>query len=290
MSFPVLYKDLGKRSSDLLNKEYQSEKQEVRTEWKGQTLTGVTFETTLVKDKSGAIVGTLIPKYMFKEYGTEISGEFNTRRDVKGEINVSNQLADGLKTIFTFNKGNELWTTLGYEYKNKLATSTASIDYGKSKGSTLAASAVVGSQGFSFGVSGEYFLGGNALQTLNGTLAYGNTEFDATVFGRIKNQDEEKNEVGGSYFHKVSSDLSVGSEILYDLSNPDNKKLTFGGQYALNFDTTLKGKFDTNGRLSLSYQQKFNKNAKLTLSSTIDSTQLGGKNSSNFGVSINLSD
>jgi len=290
MTAPI-FKDLGKRASDLFSKDFPSDKKEIRTEWKGQTLNGVTFETSLVKDKNGAILGTLTPKYKFKEYGAEISGEFNTKRDFKGELNVTDQFVDGLKTIFTFNKGAEIWSTLGYEYKHKLGTSTASIDYGKSKGSTLSASGVVGSQGFAFGVSGDYFLGGNSLQTLNGTVSYSSAEFDVTAFGRIKNQEEEKNEIGGSYFHKVSSDLAVGSEIVYDLSNPDAKpKLTFGTQFALNYDTTLKAKFDTNGILALSYQQKFNKNAKLTVSSSIDTNNLSGKSASTFGLALNLSD
>lgn len=287
------FKDLDKRSSDLLNKDFPSDKKEQKYEWKGTTKNGVSIETNFITDKNGNIVGTLIPKYKLKEYNAEVSAEFNTKKDIKAEVNVSDQFVQGLKTIFTGNsKGNDLFTTFGFEYKHELITAAASVDYGKSKGSTFLGSAVVGSQGFSFGVSSEYFLGGNTLRNLNATLAYASPEFDASVFGRVKNhEEEEKNELGATYFHKINSQISVGSEVVFDVSNSEAKpKLTFGTLYQLTPDTILKAKFDTSGRLGLSYQQKFNQNAKLTLSTTLDTNALGPKNNSSFGFVLSLND
>jgi hypothetical protein len=57
----------------------------------------------------------------------------------------------------------------------------------------------------------------------------------------------------------------------------------------LEADTVLKGKFDTTGKLGLSYQQKFSKNSKLTISSTIDTNNIGAKNSSTLGFTLSLS-
>jgi hypothetical protein len=289
MTAPI-YKDLGKRASDLFSKEFPSDKKEIKAEWKGTTLNGVTFETSLVKDKSGTIIGTLTPKYKFKEYGTELSAEFNTKKDFKTEVSVSDQLVDGLKTTLAFNKNNnEVYGTFAYEFKHKTGSSTGTVDFAKQKGSTVNATGVLGLfyPGVYGGVSAEYSVGGNHLSTANGTLAYASPEFDVTAFYRVK-FEEEKQEVGASYFHKVSSDLAVGSEIVYDVNTENKPKLTFGGQYSLNYDTTLKAKFDTLGSLSLSYQQKFNKNAKFTISTTVDTQN--NKSPASLGVAINLTD
>jgi len=137
-----------------------------------------------------------------------------------------------------------------------------------------------------------FFGGESELKELTTILSYSSSEFDVAAFGKIQNQhDEDRNELGLSYFHKIHNYWQVGSEATFDISNTDAKpKLTFATQYQLQNDTSLKAKFDTSGRLGLSYQQKYNKNAKLTISSTIDTNNLGGKNSSTFGFSLSLND
>jgi len=139
-----------------------------------------------------------------------------------------------------------------------------------------------------------FFGGESELKDLTTLLSYSSSEFDITAFGRIQknqNDDEEKNELGASYFHSINKEWQVGSEATFETANTDAKpKLTFATQYQLQSDTTLKAKFDTTGRLGLSYQQKYNRNAKLTISSTIDTNNLGAKNSSTFGFSLSLND
>jgi len=201
---------------------------------------------------------------------------------------------DGLKTIITgYSRGVENFGNFGFEYKHELATVAASVDYGKPAGSTVKASAVIGSQGIALGASAEYFFGGESeLKELTTVLSYASPEFDLTGFGRIQNQNEEdKNELGATYFHRVNPDWLVGAEATFETANTDAKpKLAFGTQYQLNSDTILKGKFDTAGKLGLSYQQKYNKNVRLTLAATIDTNNLGGKNSSSFGLTLSLND
>jgi len=294
---PGLFSDLGKRVSDLLTKEFPSEKQENKLVWKGQANNEVTLETTLLQRKDGSILGTFAPKYKHKEWNTTFSAEINTKKEAKTEVAVEDLLnVEGLKMTLTgTNRGNENFGALGVEYKHELATVTASVDYGKPSGSTVKASAVIGAQGIALGASTEYFFGGESeLKDLTTLLSYSSSEFDITAFGRIQknqNDDEEKNELGASYFHSINKEWQVGSEATFETANTDAKpKLTFATQYQLQSDTTLKAKFDTTGRLGLSYQQKYNRNAKLTISSTIDTNNLGAKNSSTFGFSLSLND
>jgi len=291
MSHPGLFKDLGKRVSDLLTKEFPSDEKKV--EWKGVTNNNVTIETNLVQKGDGAIVGTITPSYKIKEYGVNVLGEINTKKDVKVEVSGENKLTDGLKLTLTGeSRGNTTFATLAAEYKHEYTTLTGSVDYGKPKGSLLKATSVFGQKGFALGLSAEYFLGTtdqSELKAFNTTVSYTTKDFDATIFGRLIAQGD-KNEIGGTYFHNINSALAVGTEVVFDTANSEAKpKLSFGTQYKLNEDTILKGKFDTNGILGVSASQRFNKNSKFLLGATIDTNNLSGKNASNFGFTLSLS-
>jgi len=292
---PGLFSDLGKRVSDLLTKEFPAEKQENKFSWKGQATNDVSLETIFTQKKDGSILGSFAPKYKYKDWKTTFSADINTKKEVKAEVSVEDLLnVDGLKTTVTgFSQGSENFGTLAVEYKHEMATVTTSVDYGKANGSTVKASAVIGAQGIALGASTEYFFGGESeLKELTTVLSYGSSDFDITAFGRIQSRnDEDKNELGATYFHRINTDWQLGAEAIFDTANTDAKpKLTFATQYQLQKDTILKGKFDTAGKLGLSYQQIYNRNAKLTLSSTIDTNNMGAKNSSTFGFTLALND
>jgi len=291
MSNQPLFKDLGKRASDLLTKEFPTE--EKKFEWKGTTAGNVTVETNFIQKPDGSIIGTVTPSYKYTEYGVNFLAEVNTKKDIKLETSVENQFADGLKLTLTGEaKGTATYATVSAEFKNPKATVSASVDYGKSAGSTLKASSVFGANGFALGLNAEYFMGttdNSELKLFNTTVAYNTKDFDATVFGRII-AEKDKNEIGGTYYHNVNSDLAVGTEVVFDTANTEAKpKLVFGSQYKLNSDSIVKGKFDTNGILGFSYGQKFNKNSKLTIGANIDTNNLSGKASSTLGFTITLS-
>jgi len=289
---PGYFKDLGKRLSDLLTKEYPSEKQENKVEWKGAAPNNVNVETNFVQKKDGSWVGTLIPKYKYKEYGATVSAELTTKKEFKAEVAVEDKITTGLKTTITGNsKGDDLFATLGFDYTHEKATVGFSADYGKANGSTVKASGVIGHQGFHLGGSAEYFLGQESkLNELHTILGYASPVYDVELFGRIKSQDDQdKNEVGANYFHKYNNELSFGTEIVYDTANAEAKpKLTLGSRYSLDADTVVKTKFDTEGKLGFSYGQKFNKNTKFTVSSTVDTNNFQTKGSSTLGFVLSF--
>jgi len=300
MSKQTLFKDIGKRTSDLFTKEFPSEKVENKIEWKGEAPKNVTIETNLLQRKDGSIVGTFTPKYKTTWNGWLLSflAELNTRKEFKEEVSFegTNQNVDGLKTTVTAqSKDDENWGTLGVEYRQELYTIHASADYGKAKGSTVKGGFVVGHQGFFLGANSEYFVGANddsELKEVHTQVGYTTKEFDAIVFGRLDARGEEdKNEFGATYFHNLKPDLSVGTEITFDTANADSKpKLTFGTQYKVHEDTSVKAKFDTLGKLGISFNQKYNKNTRFQLSATVDTNNLSAKNASNFGFVLALSD
>jgi len=288
---PVFYKDLNKRNSDLLTKDFPSEKKENKIDWRGETSSQVSFETSLLQKADGSILGTFMPKYRVREWNTTLSAELKTSRDFKAEVAIDNHFTPGLRTTLTGeSRGEDLVGTVGVEYRHELATFTASANYGQMGGSTIKTSAVVGSQGFQLGADVDYFLdgtGNDSALKFNSTASYSTDEFDIGVFGKILN-GKDSNILGANYFQRVNPDLLVGAEVAFDTQNPENKpKLTAAAQYRVDPDAIIKTKFDTNGKLGLSYAQRF-KSSRFVLSGTIDTNNLAAKNSSsvNFGLSL----
>jgi hypothetical protein len=289
----TLFKDLGKRNSDLLTKDFPAEKEEVKFEWKGATSTGVKVNTNFIRKKDGSVVGAFSPEYSIKPYGTTVLFDINTRRDAKLEVTTTDKLLPGLKTVITGNSTNdEAYGTLAADYRHEVFSVSASADYGKPAGSTLKGAFVVGHQNFWLGASADYHVSSNSsdLRGFKTTVGYTASDFDVTVTGATA---AGRNEVGGSYFHRVNSDVQVGTEVTFDLSSgvdPVRPKLVFGTQYRYNSDLTLKGKFDTAGKLGVSMAHQHNANLRFLLSAVVDTNKLGQKDATKLGATITLQD
>jgi len=293
-----LYKDLGKRANDLLTKEFPTEN---KLEWKSErTGTNTTLEANLTQKKDGSIVGTVTPKYKYKfsSFVGNFLAEVNTKKEVKGEVSVDN-LVPNLKTTVTVqSKEDEVFGILAEEYRHEHATAAGSLEYGKVKGSTLKGSVVVGNQGATFGVNSEYFIGASeesSLKEFAGNIGYSTPDFDVNVIGKLDSRGEEdKTELGGSFYHRVNSEFAVGLEVAVDaFQAASNKaKLAFGSEYKVGGanDVIYKGRFDTTGKLQLSLAQRLNKNSKVLLSAAIDTNNLSGKAASTFGFVLSLND
>jgi len=289
---PALYKDLNKRSSDLLTKDFPSEKKENKLDWKGKTSSNLSFETSFTQRNDGSVLGIFSPKYNIKEWNTTLTAELKTNKDFKLEVSADNQFAPGLKTTVSGeSKGEDLIGTVAVEYKHDVATFTGSVDYGQASGSNIKASSVLGTQGFSFGASVDYFVGSSndsSLREVNAVASYSTAEFDVSAFGKIQNE-KDSTILGANYFHNVSSDVQVGGEISFDTQNPDTKpKLVAASTYRIDPDASIKAKFDTNGKLGLSYSQSFKNVSRLVLSGTVDTNNLSAKNASSIGFNLSL--
>lgn len=284
---PVLFKDLDKRSNDLLTKEFPSDKSENKFEWKADTASKTTQEIVLTQKSDGSVSGTFTAKYKHADLGSTFTTELRTNREFKTEVAVEDQLTKGLKvTVSGESKGEDLIGTLGVEYKHEKAAVTTSADYGQN-GSNLKGSLVFGYNGFQFGGSGDYHVGSDSsnLREVQTQLTYGTEEFDLGAFAK-HNPEKDSNILGVQYFQKVNPDLSVGARASFDTSNADARPtLLFGASYKLDDSTFVKGKFDTSGKLTTSWIHKLNKNAQLGIGGTFDTNNLGPK-SSVFGFHL----
>jgi hypothetical protein len=286
-----LFKDQGRRLNRLLTNNFPSEKQEYRLEWSGKTSEPVLLETNFVSRKDGSFFGVLKPK-MFKKHGnifTIFSAELSTKKEFKGELTVLNAVTNGTKMTFSVqNNDEELFGTLGADYRHELASFNASVDYGKVKGSNVKASFSSGYEGFLFGGSSDYFIGqteDSELKELKAAVGYSAKDFDVSVFGRYEGHDH--NELGANYYHKLNETMMVGTEFVFDTAHSDKPPhLTFGVKHRFQPDANIKGKFDTNGKIGLSLKQRLGQNSSLIISSTIDMNMSSSKSASMFGLTF----
>jgi len=271
----ALFKDLGKRFNDLVNKEFPKD---VKVELKATTPNKVEYETSVTASDDKPYVGFFKPTYKWKELGLELTGEVDTNRNVKAEVSSSNQLVQGLKvTLSAQSNKDQAFGTLSDEYRHELASFTLSADYGKDDGSTANTSFVVGADKYALGAGLTYHLN-QGLKSFEGKLAYQSSDFDVTLFSKSRYAKENETTFGGNYFQRLNEQLHIGSEVTFD--SDFKPKLTFATQYRLLTDSVLKGNFDTLGKLNLSYALQFNRATKVTFATRVDTTNFSKNNSS----------
>lgn len=294
-----LYADIEKRATDLLTKDFPSEKEEKKVAWTGTTANGVVFESSLVSKKDGSVFGTLAPKYKHAATGINFSGELTTKRDVKVEAKVQDVAsvvgASATLTLQTqaaakVSDPQQVFATAAVEYRHDNFAGNASVDFGKLEGSTVKAAASVGMQGFILGASTVYHVGVAELKELDTSLSYQAYDFDVTAYGKLRSNDgRNENTAGFKYFHAYNSLISVAGDVSVDLTNlSKTPRLTVATVYKPDSYSTMKLKADSDGKIGLSLQQKLNQNTRLTLATTVDANNLNGKNAAQFGATLNF--
>jgi len=280
MASRLLYVDLGKKATDLLTKDFPDK---TKFELNTRAPNGLQLQTTATRNNDGSIVGSVQPKYTFVKNSVTLSSTIDTHKVVKVEATVENPIP-GLKATLGGQSDTESFKA-DFEWKHDRATVTTGLDFFSTKGNTLTASGVVHHEGFSLGASAEYFISDKQeVRKLDGVAAYTTPDLQVTAFSRRKGDV-----LGGTYFQRVSALLGLGAEISFDLGKADGTpKLTFGGNYVLDAptSTTVKGKFDTDGKLSLSYGQRLNSFSKFTIGSTVNTNNLGASGNHAVGVSL----
>jgi len=268
------------------------------SEWKSTTADGLTLDFSIKSEETrdGAkTTGLIKNEYFYKPWSSKFSTELNTDREFKGEVSFADRFLKGLKPIFSVQTqkrdGLEFFGTVGTEYQHELVSATASAEIGR-ENNAVKASVVVGSNGISAGANVESVRkeSGYDLKEFKAVLAYTSDEFDISGYGKIGQTPKGRtNELGATYYHKLNSDLAVGTEVKFDVTNPDKKpSLTFGTSYRLQADSTVKARYDTEGKLSLSLAQQVNKSVKLLVSSTIDTNSPSSKNGTSVGFTLSL--
>jgi len=184
--------------------------------------------------------------------------------------------------------------TSAVEYTRDQAALTGSVDFGAEEGSNIKGSINLKVwKNLHVGGSVHYLQGKNSdVKNVQAGVAWNTDEFDVSVSGTVKKtKDGDATEIGVGYFHKVNSNLSVGTEVVLDPNSAASKKdtkMTFGTQYKVDDNSTFKAKCDVSGKFGLSFTQKYNPNISWTVAANVDTNHFSNKNTSQFGFALNF--
>jgi len=281
---PGLYADLGKKSNDLLTKEFPDRtKLEVKTKAKD----GLSFEGNITRNADHSISGLFNPKYKHGAHGITVGASVDTRRALKVEA-TAEDLVPGLKTTITGHADSES-LTFDAEYKHEYLTLAGSVNVLSPKGNKVTASSVFGYEGFAVGLQAEYIY--DKWQNINGVASYTHPDYVGTLFALV-NTHAASNILGLSFHHRINNRASIATEASLDVNKTNEApKIAVGGSYDLvDSPTTVKGKVDTDGRVSLSYAHRLNQYARLILGSSINTNNFSSSGNHTFGLTLSIND
>ncbi|KAJ7134874.1 voltage-dependent ion-selective channel [Mycena epipterygia] len=267
---PPSWKDLGKSSTDLLQKDYPF--QGVGLEIKTKTPSNVVFKVAGNRSShNGTILGDLEAKMSQPKHGLTSTTAWTTTNVLKNQIEIDNQLAKGLKIDLTTSlapeKGNKT-AILAAAYKQSGFHSRAFLNV--LKGPTFTADTVLGRDGFLVGAEAAYNVTEGSITSY--ALAAG---FNAPEYAVTLHALKDLKSFSASYYHRVSPDVEAGAKAVYD------PKLTNGGvsievgtKTYLDSAAFVKAKINNSGVLALGYTQSLRPGLKASVGLALDTQKL----------------
>jgi len=284
----TLFKDLNKPTKDLFEKGFKTDIYEVETET--TTPNGIKLKTVASKKSDGVFGSIEGPSYTWKDWGLNL--KFTGKTTDKGHFTVEGSVEDkgveGLKvSVNAESKGDDRSVKATAEYKHQYTALSLALLY------------PITEHNPSINANGV-FKYENAV--LAGDLTYNLGEKPDITSHSYRLQFEHQGFLFGLYCNKKGSDPIVagigvhdkvkdGIEIAADLSVKhftSDPKLSLVGLYQLDKATTLKGKFDSKGRIGLSYKQKVSDAATVTFAADLDGNNLQSNSGHKFGVHLLL--
>ncbi|KAJ7731000.1 voltage-dependent ion-selective channel [Mycena maculata] len=271
---PPSWKDLGKSSNDLLQKDYPFAG--TALEIKTKTPSNVTFKVVGNRaSNSSVILGDLEAKYNDKSHGLTLTNTWTTANVLKTQIEIDNQLAKGLKVDVNTSlapskdaaKGNKT-AVLSAVYKQSGFHSRAFVDV--LKGPTFTADAVLGRDGFLVGGEAAYNVTDGKISRYALAAGFNAPEYAVTVHAH-----NDLKSFSASYYHRVSADVEAGAKAVYD------PKLTNGGvaievgtKTYLDSAAFVKAKINNAGVLALGYTQSLRPGLRASFGMALDTQKL----------------
>jgi len=280
----LVYKDIGKTCSDLLSKDFDTGKNKL--EVKTKTSNGVEF-TPKATLSGNNMSGSLVAKYAFAG-GISTEATVNTKGVLETNLKAVDAVMKGLTLEFdcaTAEPGKSALLSSGKataEFKQDAFNCKASYDYFTSN---AAASVAAGRGSVTFGGSVDYSAAKSAMTKYSAALQFDQPDF--TLMTKLsESMSAGGQEYTGSYYHKVSSSMQVGTEL--NKKHDKDIALAFGCTYKLDKDTNVKGKVDADGKLAASYKQKISSLTTLTLAAAVDTLNLADSANHKFGMSLTI--
>lgn len=279
---PPGFGDFSKAANDLINNDYCFDRK-----FKVKTRTENGYEISSegsLKGSSNAVAGKLTAKIPFQngitinKLGVTHDGRFiadaSFRNVIKG-LSLSTLVEDGGKKAPI--------GELGATFKNELFTAKLKVD--AMNGPTIKDSVTMRHDKFVVGAEVKYDTGLDKKGSSGGLKDYSAgvslIENDLIVSAKAL---KKLSEYELSFHHQMNSDLQVGAVF----KKAKAQTLTFGGLYKLDKYTTLQGKVESSGVVSMNAIQKVSKNLKMIVSTSVNAKDLAA-DSHKFGLQFHLS-
>ncbi|KAM0010472.1 putative Porin domain superfamily, eukaryotic porin/Tom40 [Helianthus debilis subsp. tardiflorus] len=262
---PGLYTDIGKKTRDLLYRDYQGD----------HKFTITTFSPTGVAITSS---GTKKGDLFLADVNTQLKRN-NITTDIKVDINsnlsttiVVDELAPGLKTILSFK--------LELQYLHEYAGISTSM--GITANPVVNFSGVVGTNSTAIGTEVSFDTKTGNFTKYNAGISFSNADLIAAL--TLNDKCETLN---ASYYHIVKplTNTSVGAEVKHSFSTNENT-ITVGTQHALDPLTTVKASINNLGKANALIQHEWRPKSLFTISGEIDTKAVD--KSAKFGLALAL--
>ncbi|KAJ4974150.1 hypothetical protein NE237_007324 [Protea cynaroides] len=232
---PGLYSDIGKKTRDLIYRDYQTDHKFVVTTY---TSNGVALTSTGVK-KGDLFLADINTQIKNKNITTDI--KVDTNSNLLTTITVD-EPAPGLKTIFSFIVPDQRSGKVELQYFHDYAGISTSI--GLTANPVVNFSGVIGSSSLALGTDVSFDTASGNFTKYNSALSFTNADLIASL--ALNNKGDA---LTGSYYHSVNplTNTAVGAELTHSFSTNENT-LTVGTQHALDPLTSVKARVNNYGK------------------------------------------
>ncbi|KAJ0452461.1 Mitochondrial outer membrane protein porin of 34 kDa [Helianthus annuus] len=270
---PGLYTDIGKKTRDLLYRDYQGDHKFTITTY-SPTGVAITSSGTKKGDLFLADVNTQLKR---NNITTVI--KVDTNSNLSTTI-VVDELAPGLKTILSFRVPDQRSGKLELQYLHDYAGISTSM--GLTANPVVNFSGVVGTNSTAIGTEVSFDTKTGNFTKYNAGISFSNADLIAAL--TLNDKCETLN---ASYYHIVKplTNTSVGAEVNHSFSTNENT-ITVGTQHALDPLTTVKARINNLGKANALIQHEWRPKSLFTISGEIDTKAVD--KSAKFGLALAL--
>ncbi|EFJ22200.1 hypothetical protein SELMODRAFT_267998 [Selaginella moellendorffii] len=270
---PGFWSDVGKKTSDLLYKDFSADQ---RFSLSSTTSTGLTFSSFGVK-KGDVFDGDFTTTYVCKNVTVDV--KVDTQSKIFSTVKVDD-LAPGTRAIFNFSLPDQKSGKMELQYCHQYAGVTGSV--GLASSPVVECTSAFGSNDVVIGGEAAFDTASGNFTKYNAGVGINKPEFTAAVVVADKGDT-----LKASYSHVLSpfTRTTVGAEISHKLSTKANT-FSIGGMYGLDALTTIKARLNNHGRIAAVVQHEWRPKSVISMSGEVDTKAL--EKSAKLGLALSL--
>ncbi|KAB2619492.1 mitochondrial outer membrane protein porin 2-like [Pyrus ussuriensis x Pyrus communis] len=270
---PALFSAIGKRATDLLNKDYNTDQKINITTY---TETGLALNSGLA-NRGGLSSGDVAAQYKYKNVALDVKAD--TQSNVSTVLTVTDILPS-TKTIASIKLPDYKSGKLEVQCLYEQASFTTAV--GLNESPAVDFSATIGTPAIAFGAEASFLTGSRVFSKYNAGVSF--TQHDSTASVILADKGDS---LRASYLHQLSrlNGGAVVGEVNRKFSTNENT-LTVGGSYVVDSETVVKARLNNHGNLGALLQHQLTPKSSLTLSAAFDTKAL--ERNPNLGLALSL--